>query len=157
MISSTIVGSILGFLGSGIGPLLDFFNQKEMSKLEINKMEKSIEMSKLGFTQDQIMYGLKSKDEEHARLLRHDEVITEKGTGWIGGLQRLVRPLITYTFFGLFVMVEWSIASAALDSGLPFDKAIQYVWDDNANAMFATVITFWFGNRVFEKKDLIRK
>ena len=92
-----------------------------------------------------------AKDDEHKRLLEHD-IELSKGTGIVSALQRLVRPLITYAFFGLFTVVEISMLIHLLSSGIDLEAALQHVWDDETQAIFATVITFWFGTRVFEKK-----
>lgn len=152
MISSTIVGSILGFAGSAIAPILGYFEKKQNAKLEIDKMTKAAEMAQAGFDQEQIMYSLTARDEEHKRLLEHDIEIS-KGTGFVAALQKLVRPLITYAFFAMFAMVEITILRQAVTDGVDFSTAIMYVWDEDTQAIFATIITFWFGNRVYEKRN----
>ena len=113
-------------------------------------MKYAAELQKAGFTQDQVMYSMTARDDEHARLINHDIEIS-KGTGFVSAIQKLVRPLITYAFFGLFAAVEISILVKVMESGAEFSDAIQYLWDDETQVMFATVMTFWFGNRVFEK------
>ena len=151
MISASIMGSILGFAGSALAPIVGYFEKKQAAKHEIQKMEMSAKLAQAGFKQDQIMYNLTAKDDEHKRLLEHD-IELSKGTGIVSALQRLVRPLITYAFFGLFTVVEISMLIHLLSSGIDLEAALQHVWDDETQAIFATVITFWFGTRVFEKK-----
>ena len=150
MISSTILGSILGFAGSSLAPIMGYFEKKHEGKVEIEKMDKAAELAKAGFTQEQVMYTLAARDKEHARLLDHDIEIS-KGTGFVAALQKLVRPLITYAFFGLFATVEITVLHHAMTEGVDFNEAILLVWDENTEAIFATIITFWFGNRVWEK------
>lgn len=152
MISSTILGSVLGFAGSAIAPIVGYFEKKASAKLEIDKMDKAAEMAKAGFEQDQIMYSITARDEEHKRLLEHDIAIS-KGTGFVASLQKLVRPVITYAFFGLFATIEASVLYHTMQAGVDFNEAIQHVWDEDTQAIFATIITFWFGNRVFEKRN----
>jgi hypothetical protein len=151
MISATIVGSLVGFLGSTIGPIVGLFQQKDANKLEVTKMEKAAELMQAGFTQEQSMYALKRADTEQERLIGHDIALTKDGKGFIGALQRGVRPIITYAFFALFTVVKWSQLDASMTAGVEFNQAIMMVWDDNTSALFATVLTFWFGNRVWEK------
>lgn len=150
-ISTTILGSILGFAGSALEPLFGYFENKQNHKLEVKKMEKAAELRQAGFEQDQVMYMLKAQDNEHQRLIDHDIAITQ-GRGFIAGIQKLVRPTITYAFFGLFAYVEYSIVAAALESNLPMVEALELIWDADTQAIFATIISFWFGNRVFEKR-----
>lgn len=149
---ATILGSVLGFAGSAVGPIVDTIQAKQRAKLEITKMKQAAELAKQGYTHEQIMYSLKSRDDEHSRLLEHDIALT-KVTGFIGGLQRLVRPLITYSFFGLFVFVEGSMVYVLLQDGADVIAISEHLWDAETQAIFATIITFWFGNRVFEKKS----
>lgn len=150
MITSTVLGSVLGFAGSALAPVVSYFEKKNAGKLEINKLEKAIEMKNLGFEQDQIMYGLQARDNEHKRLIDHDMAIS-KGTGIVASIQKLVRPLITYAFFALFATVEGSLLYNAMQSGDNFTIAIGYVWDEDTKAIFAAVMSFWFGQRAFEK------
>ena len=150
---STILGSVLGFAGSAIGPAADYFTAKNNQKFEIKKLEKASELAKAGFTQEQVMFSLKAQGEEHDRLLTHDTEMNKYATGFVGSLQRLVRPLITYCFFGLFAMVEITLVNTLIDGGMNVSDALQLIWDDNTQAIFATIISFWFGNRYFEKKN----
>jgi len=150
MISSTIAGSIVGLLGSAMGPIADYFTQKANAKFELEKMEKAAELKKLGFEQEQVMYAITARDKEHERLLEHDIAIS-KGTGFIGGLQKSVRPIITYSFFLLFAAVEVSILIEVVNSGEDILTAIDHVWDEETSAIFSSIIMFWFGNRFFEK------
>ena len=151
MITSTIAGSIIGFLGSAAEPVIGYFQQKEANKLEIDRMQHAVLMAKAGFSHDKIMYSMAAQDKEHERLLDHDIEITKSATGWIGSLQRSVRPIITYSFFLLFATVEVSVLYHGLSSDLSFNEAMQFVWDDDTKTIFAAIISFWFGNRQFEK------
>jgi hypothetical protein len=136
MISTTILGSILGFAGSALAPIVGYFEKKNSAKHEIAKLGKAAEMIQAGFEQDQVMYALTARSDEHKRLLA-----------------KMVRPILTYSFFALFAVVEMSTLNHALSAGTEFNTAILQVWDQDTQAIFATIITFWFGNRVFEKRN----
>jgi hypothetical protein len=150
MITSTILGSLLGFAGSALAPVVGYFEKKSAAKYEIERMGKAAELAMAGFEQDQIMYALTARSDEHDRLLEHD-VALSKGTGFAAGAAKLVRPVITYSFFLLFAVVEMASLNYALSSGVEFNAAMLNVWDDNTQAIFATCLSFWFGNRVYEK------
>jgi hypothetical protein len=153
MISATIIGSLVGFAGSALGPIISYFQKKTDNKLEIDKLEKAIELARAGFTQEQTMYALTREDREHERLIAHDVAINQ-GSGIISALTRSVRPTITYAFFGLFVIVKWSQLDMAMSSGEAFNAAVlRIVWDNETAGLFATVLSFWFGSRVWEKKQ----
>jgi hypothetical protein len=89
-------------------------------------------------------------DTEHQRLIDHD-ISINKGTGFISGLQKSVRPVITYAFFGLFATIEITLLIDAIDKGTEFSEAIQLLWDDDTKAIFAAIISFWFGSRAIDK------
>jgi len=67
---------------------------------------------------------------------------------WIAGLSALVRPVITYSFFGLFMAVKlvglWVLMKY---QHLDVASALDQIWDDNAQVTFVAVIAFWFGQR----------
>ena len=152
MIASSVFGSLVGFAASAIAPISDYFKEKEITRRDIGKLEKTALLAEKGFSQEQTMAVLTQTTEEHARLLKHDIEISKQEPGFISGVQRSVRPVITYAFFALFSAVEISILMQAMNSGLPWEEALTHIWDEETNALFATVLSFWFGDRVFEKR-----
>lgn len=88
--------------------------------------------------------------EEQKALLQHDTAIS-KGTGFMSGLQKSVRPVITYCFFALFTVIEYNLLQEALRTGTPMVEALDILWDDDTKAIFAAIISFWFGSRAIEK------
>jgi len=69
----------------------------------------------------------------------------------VGGLRASVRPVITYFFFLMFVAVKGSALYAMLVTGEDIPTAISLVWDEDTGALFAAVISFWFGSRAISK------
>ena len=73
------------------------------------------------------------------------------GTGIISALQRSVRPVITYCFFGLFLAIEITLLREALNSGMSVGESLNVLWDEDTKAIFAAIISFWFGSRAIDK------
>jgi hypothetical protein len=113
-------------------------------------MEKMAELRAAGFDHDMKMFETKAADDEHARLIAHDISINQ-GTGFIAGLQKSVRPIITYCFFVLFAVIEVNLLYQALSSEVPLTEALETLWDEDTKAIFAAIISFWFGSRAVEK------
>ena len=113
-------------------------------------MEKMAELRAAGFDHDMKMFETKAADDEHARLIEHD-ISINKGTGFIAGLQKSVRPVITYCFFILFAVIEVNLLQQALASGADLSGALDTLWDEDTKAIFAAIISFWFGSRAVEK------
>lgn len=147
---SGLLGSLLGFTGSVIPAITDHFAKKQEHKFELAKMEKHAELLRAGYDQEMKMYQQRAEDDEHARLVQHDIALTKNRT-FIGALQASVRPVITYSFFILFAVVEISLLTQALQMDLPLDQAIATLWDEDTKAIWGAVIAFWFGSRAIEK------
>ena len=94
-------------------------------------------------------------DNEHQRLIDHD-ISINKGTGFIAGLQKSVRPIITYCFFGLFCAIEVTLLMQALEEGNNIAESLNILWDDDTKAIFAGIISFWFGSRAIDKSRQIK-
>ena len=147
---TTLLGSLIGFGGSAIPSIIDIFKQKSDNKQELAKIKLQAELRAQGMDFDLQMYEKQGADKEHERLIAHDIAITKSG-GFIGGLQRSVRPVITYAFFGLFATIQIVMLMEAIKTGQPFDQAIQLLWTNETQGIFASIIAFWFGSRALEK------
>ena len=147
---SGLLGSVLGFGGSVVPAITDHFKAKNEQKFELAKMEKMAELRAAGFDQEYRMYETKADDSEHARLVQHDISINQ-GTGFVASLQKSVRPVITYCFFGLFAAIEITLLTQALEEGKSISESLNILWDDDTKAIFAAIISFWFGSRAIDK------
>lgn len=147
---SGLLGSVLGFGGSVVPAITDHFKTKANNKFELEKMGKMAELRAAGFDQEFRMYETKADDNEHDRLVQHDISINQ-GTGFIAGLQKSVRPIITYCFFGLFCAIEVTLLMQALEEGKSISDSLNILWDDDTKAIFAAIISFWFGSRAIDK------
>lgn len=147
---SGLLGSVLGFGGSVVPAITDHFKTKANNKFELEKMGKMAELRAAGFDQEFRMYETKADDNEHDRLVQHDISINQ-GTGFIAGLQKSVRPIITYCFFGLFCAIEVTLLMQALENGKSISDSLNILWDDDTKAIFAAIISFWFGSRAIDK------
>lgn len=149
---SGLLGSLLGLTGSLVPAITDHFKAKRDNEFELKKLEKMAELRAAGFDHDMKMFETQAADKEHARLIEHD-ISINKGTGFIAGLQKSVRPIITYCFFGLFAVIEVTLLMNAMNAedGVDFSNAIAILWDDDTKAIFAAIISFWFGSRALDK------
>jgi hypothetical protein len=71
---------------------------------------------------------------------------------WVDGLRASVRPVITYAFFTLFTVVKASALYVLVsEEGLTVIQALPQIWDPETQALFAAVMSFWFGQRGLAK------
>ena len=66
-------------------------------------------------------------------------------------LRASVRPVITYGFFFLLVGIDAVIAYKGLTTGVDFVQLAEQLWDNETQALFASIIAFHFGGRAFGK------
>ena len=81
---------------------------------------------------------------------QHDSQI--KGSNWVENTRALVRPIMAYSFMGLFFAVEITAFVSLVDAGTGAGDALQQIWDDRVMALWATILAFYFGGRQFSKK-----
>jgi len=146
----TLLGSLLGFITSSFPELLKLWQDKQDRAHELHILDRQMEQMRLGHSQRLDEISLEADIKESRALLRHDSQLS--GVKWVDGLRASVRPLITYAFFLLFAAVK----SAALyvlvvDEGIDLVAALPEVWDVETQALFAAVMSFWFGSRALMK------
>jgi len=145
-----VIGSLIGFASSTVPAITGFFADKSERAHELDKIKMMAQMSKMDQKFDLKSFEIKASSDEHTRLIEHDIAIA-KNTGWISSMQRSVRPVITYAFFILFCTIEITLLIEAINTGTNFAQAINLLWDEDTKAIFAAVISFWFGSRAIEK------
>ena len=145
----SILGSLIGFAGSAVPSVLDHFQQKDKQKNTVEILKLQGDLAKQGVEMDLMQFRERAADDEHRRLIEHD-ISMQHDTGLMGALRKSVRPVITYMFFGLFAAVKISTLMMALESN-DFNTAINMVWDEETQAIFAAIISFWFGSRALSK------
>ncbi|PJF37983.1 MAG: hypothetical protein CUN55_19315 [Phototrophicales bacterium] len=72
------------------------------------------------------------------------------GVRWVDSLNGTVRPVLAYAFFLLYTSVKWAQISMLLDT-TTLQEAIPLVWQMEDQAIFAGIISFYFGQRAMGK------
>ena len=129
---------------------LEVISKNKSRKHELDKMRASAElkmqMADAEFDHLQNM----AHHEEHKRLIEHDIAIS-KETGFFAGLKKGVRPIITYCFFGFFLFYKTVLVMEAMRNGQDMSTISDVIWDEQSQAIFAAIISFWFGSRAIKK------
>jgi len=153
----TLLGSLMGFAGSAVPSVIDLFKEKserqkqlELAKLQIEAKEKGVDLDIRMMNAQADLEDRKSSREEQQRLLEHDMKLGQQG-GFINSLRAFVRPFITYVFFSAFIGVKVVVVWHTGGSGGDLMQAIEVAWDDETEALFAAVMSFWFGSRAMPK------
>lgn len=141
----TLLGSLLGFLSSGLPKLFEFFQQKQDNQLKMQMLQAQIDARRSGQEFDLKIFHETKDFEEQKLLIQHDISMKDNF------LSASVRPVITYLFFFIFASVKVSMIWHAVSTGTDFYNAMQLTWDEETQAIFAAIISFWFGSRAMQK------
>tara|TARA_R110002051_G_scaffold305872_1_gene376111 strand:+ start:34 stop:516 length:483 start_codon:yes stop_codon:yes gene_type:complete len=158
----SILSGILGFATSGLPSVLKFFEQKgdqkherDMAKIE---MERSLAMAEKGFASQEKIEEFKTDQvsmetyaQERVALYKNDEASAEGASTWVINLRASVRPIITYVFVIILLVVDFVGLYWAISSGHNYSEAMHIVFSNEEMAILASIIGFWFGSRHWEK------
>ena len=145
----TLLGSLLGFVTSAFPDLLGLFRDWQDRKHELAILDRQMEQMTLGHQQRLEEIEVQADIAESKALYRHDKPV---GVAWVDSLRASVRPIITYAFFLLFASVKGSALYVLIAvEGLLLAEALPRIWDPETQALFAAVMSFWFGQRALSK------
>jgi hypothetical protein len=145
----TLIGSLLGFVSSLFPDLLKLFRERQDRQHELAILDRQMEMMRSGHQQrlEEIQV---QADIAESRALYKSAVPT--GVKWVDALAGTVRPVITYAFFALFAAVKGSALYVLIAvEGMLLAQALPQIWDPETQALFAAVMSFWFGQRALAK------
>jgi len=148
-----LLSPLFGILGSLLPSVVRIFERKQEIKYEIELTKIKLDAAK---QQADINYSIemvKADSQLRQSALDHDKSID--GGWFINALRASIRPVITYTFFFLFVGVKVAAAYVMLSTGQSVPQMLQAVWDVETMSLFSTIIAFWFGSRVMEKQQQV--
>ena len=144
----SLLGSVLGFGTSFLPKAMDFFQDKSDKKHELAVMEVQIRQQKELADQKLEAINVNADIREIESLHKS---MQPTGVKFIDGLRGSVRPVITYAFFGLFVFVEVSAYIGLTAQGVSALDAANATFDEDIKALFAAVLSFWFGGRAIQR------
>ena len=146
-----LLSPLFGILGSLLPSIVRMFERKQEIKYEIEltkiKLDAAERQADLNFNIEMVKNDAISRQS----ALDHDKSLD--GGIFINALRASVRPVITYTFFFVFLAVKISAVYVMLHTGQSVPEMLKAVWDPETMALFSTIIAFWFGSRVMEKQD----
>ena len=159
----TLISTALSFLMGGLPKLLDFFQDKsdKAHELELAKMqtEREMQMLKEGYiAQARVeeirteQISIQTAEKEREALYAHDIAIGQGASQWVINLRASVRPMVTYLFVFLLIVVDIASIIWAWQSGAQFAEAIPLIFDTDEMQILASIIAFWFGTQAFSKK-----
>jgi hypothetical protein len=143
----TILASLLGFIGSILPEVFKIFRDKNDKKHELSILEKQIELQKLGINSklSEVDAGV---DIAHSKALYSTY---KTGITWVDALNGTVRPVLAYAFFTLYALVKILQLCLLNPSAGDLVGYVNLIWNNEDQAIFAAVVSFYFGQRSVTK------
>jgi len=159
----TLISTLTSFLAGGLPKLMSIFQDRQDKKHELAMMnaqkEKELALVERGYLAQAKVEEIKLEQvslqtamEERSALYQHDMEIGKGASQWVINLRASVRPVITYGMFLLLVFVDIAGFVYAWRMGTDFQIMLDYMWDEDTQIIWSSVIAFWFGTQAFSKK-----
>jgi hypothetical protein len=155
----TIISTILGILSSSIPTIMNYLQKKRQYDYELELTRLKVEAAKNGYQLTKETEQIKSEIATTEAIVNEGNNIRDNDSKLTGGsfvdtLRVSVRPIITYTLFGMFVFVKFFVAATVLMSSTLTVETIKMTLDSILDtytlAMTSTVIGYYFGAKSFE-------
>lgn len=134
----TLLGSLLGFISAAFPDLLKIWRDTADRKHELAILQMQMEQQRQGHTNRLEEINVQADIAESRALYK----TYHSGIKWVDALNGTVRPIIAYSFFILYAVVK----AMQFSADLPW-----LLWTAEDQAIFAGIISFYFGQRAMSK------
>lgn len=154
----TILSMIVGFVSSLAPEFLKMVQDKGDKKHELAMMKIQIEATEKGYEYKADEVGMEAYRDMVVAAHQEQAETLKLASGWVVDLSASVRPVVTYLFMISFVGFKVAAFCAAINPNLPWQEAMTYtqamlaVWGEEETAIFAGIISYWFGDRAMAKR-----
>jgi len=140
----SIISAILGFFSSMLPDLLSLLRDMQDRKHELEVMKLQMEQQRQGHNNKLEAINLEADISETRALY----TTYNSNIRWVDALNATVRPVLAYAFFLLYASVKWLQLSIV---NFNAEDALFILWGQEDQAIFAGIISFYFGQRAFRK------
>lgn len=141
----TILGSIIGFIGALVPEVIKWFGDRADQRHELAILQLQLEKER----QNQALPRDAITSERDIQELTALYQTYRSGVQWVDALNGTVRPVLAYSFFLLYAMVKAWQFSLVKEAPMPWH--ITSLWGEEDQAIFASIISFYFGARALQK------
>lgn len=148
--NSALLGALIGFAAALVPELLTMLKDHFQHKRDQRDKEQELEAAAQGYefiiaSQNDVIESQAAQIEQ--LFLLHDDAQNAKGHPFVQFLRSSVRPILTYSFFGLFAIIKMYAMVTSVHQGMSIMQSLPLLWDEDTESLFAAVISFWFGSR----------
>ena len=147
----TLLSSIFGILSGLLPGLLRMWERRYEQKHQLEMLRTRLEGMAKGVEMVSTVEDGRNLVREGIDLRNHDLYLS--GNSNIETLRASVRPIITYSFFGLFCLVKISAIIIMMTGGVSVEQMLNTIWGEEETVLLAAVLSFWFGSRITTKLE----
>jgi hypothetical protein len=141
----TLLGALLGFFSAAFPEFLKIFRDAQDRKHELKILELQMQQQAAGHSQRLEAIGIEADIAESRALYK----TFYSGIRWVDALNGTVRPVLAYAFFALYATMKLTQLAALSWPILPWQ--LPMIWTAEDQAIFAGIISFYFGQRAMAK------
>lgn len=152
LLGSSLVGSLLGAAFRLAPEFLKFFDKVNERSHELKMFALQTELEKVkGDYRVEERYVDAGIEQTKAILesFKSDGEALKRAPAWVAGASALVRPAVTYTVFGLYVLFKLTMIYVGI-STVGWQPTLT-VWNPEDQAMLTMILTYWFIGRDIPK------
>ena len=142
----TLLGSLIGFISAAFPDLLKIWRDAADRKHELTILRLQMEQAAQGHQQRLEEINTQADIAESKALYK----TYYSGIKWVDALNGTVRPVLAYAFFLLYFTIK-CMQFAMVDLGNPLPWHMDMLWSVEDQAIFAGIISFYFGQRAMSK------
>lgn len=165
----TLFSSLVSFLMGGLPKILEFFQDRADKKHELAlaamQTERELTLKKAGLEAQERIEHIQTEQiqinaevtnnqtamQERQALYAHDIALGQGASTWVTNMRAATRSVITYGMFIMFMFVEIFGFYYAWHTDVDFTVALDQLWDDETQIIWACIVSFWFGGQAFKK------
>ena len=165
----TLFSSLISFLMGGLPKILEFVQDRADKKHELAlaamQTERELTLKKAGLEAQERIEHIQTEQiqinaevtnnqtamQERQALYAHDVALGQGASTWVINMRAATRSVITYGMFIMFMFVEIFGFYYAWRTNVAFDVALNRLWDDDTQIIWACIVSFWFGGQAFKK------
>ena len=142
----TLLASLSGFFSALFPQIIKYFFDKNDKKHELEVLRLQLEASK----------GSRRSKLEAAKIdfdiveVKNLYSTYKSGISWVDALNASVRPVIAYSFFIIYSIIKF-LQYHKLSDSLTHMELYEILWTLEDQAIFAGIISFYYGQRAISK------
>jgi hypothetical protein len=143
----TLLASIVGFVSSVFPEILRIIKDKHDKKHALEILDRKMKLSKV--KENMVLQEIEIKKDVLEQAALYSTYKT--GISWIDAMNGTVRPVLAYSFFIMYLGMKVLQYLAIKGHQGQLAEYLQVLWNIDDQAIFAGIISFYFGQRTFNK------